>query len=228
MIAVADDVHPDAQPPLRVFLVDDHEIVRDGLRRLLEDDPGITVVGEAGTVAEALAMLPGLRPDVAVIDGRLPDGRGVDIARMVRDQLPATRAMMLTSYDDDETLFAAIAAGVTGLLLKQVRGTDFVDAVRRVAAGESMLHPAVTKRLMDRVGGRRAEPDDDGLASLTPQERRVLGCIGQGMANREIAEVLGVSEKTVKNHVTKLLGKLGLQRRTQAAVLASRLDAASD
>jgi two-component system, NarL family, response regulator DevR len=222
MIAVADDVHPDAQPPLQVFLVDDHEIVRDGLRRLLEDDPGITVVGEAGTVAEALAMLPGLRPDVAVIDGRLPDGRGVDIARMVRDQLPATRAMMLTSYDDDETLFDAIAAGVTGLLLKQVRGTDFVDAVRRVAAGQSMLHPAVTKRLMDRVGGRTS--DEDALSGLTPRERRVLRGIGEGKTNREIADVLGVSEKTVKNHVTKLLGKLGLQRRTQAAVLASRLD----
>lgn len=249
---------------VRVYLVDDHEIVREGLRRVLEDDPGIRVVGQSGTVAQARVDLPALHPDVAVIDGRLPDGSGVELCQLVRDDLTSTRAMLLTSYDDETLIFDAIAAGATGVLLKQVGGTDFVDAVQRVASGESMLHPAVTRRLMSRFAEQRAgstpgapaaprppaaprapaacpgqpagsRPDPTAgvvtsgrvgpgaLSWLTPQERRVLEGIGAGRTNRAIAAGLGVSEKTVKNHVTHVLRKLGLQRRTQAAIVATQL-----
>jgi len=204
---------------VRVFLLDDHEIVRRGLRDLLESDPTIVVVGEAGTAAEAREEILALRPDVAVLDGRLPDGSGVEVARDVRAVDPSVRVLVLTSYDDDEALFAAITAGASGYLLKQMRGDDLVEAVHRVAAGQSLLDPAVTARVLERLrGGSRA----DRLGSLTEQERRILGLIAEGMTNRAIAEHLGLAEKTVKNHVSSILSKLGLDSRTQAALYATR------
>ncbi|NHC46292.1 response regulator [Motilibacter aurantiacus] len=204
---------------VRVFLLDDHEIVRRGLRDLLESDPRIAVVGEAGTAAEARAGILAVRPDVAVLDGRLPDGSGVEVARDVRSADPRVRVLILTSYDDDEALFAAITAGASGYLLKQMRGDDLVDAVHRVAAGQSLLDPAVTARVLERLrGGGRP----DRLASLTEQERRILAHIAEGMTNRQIAERLTLAEKTVKNHVSNLLGKLGLESRTQAAIFATK------
>ncbi|WP_269204805.1 response regulator [Motilibacter deserti] len=213
-MAAAEPVHP-----VRVFLLDDHEIVRRGLRDLLESDPGIVVVGEAGTAAEARAGILAVRPDVAVLDGRLPDGSGVEVARDVRSADPRIRVLILTSYDDDEALFAAITAGASGYLLKQMRGDDLVDAVHRVSAGQSLLDPAVTARVLERLrGGGRP----DRLASLTEQERRILGHIAEGMTNRQIAEKLTLAEKTVKNHVSNLLGKLGLESRTQAAIFATK------
>ncbi|RKS80197.1 DNA-binding NarL/FixJ family response regulator [Motilibacter peucedani] len=204
---------------VRVFLLDDHEIVRRGLRDLLESDPAIEVVGEAGTAREARDGILLARPDVAILDGRLPDGSGVEVARDVRSADPFVRVLILTSYDDDEALFAAITAGASGYLLKQMRGDDLIEAVHRVAAGQSLLDPAVTARVLDRLrGGGRP----DRIASLTDQERRILGHIAQGETNRQIAEALGVAEKTVKNHVSNLLGKLGLESRTQAAIFATR------
>lgn len=204
---------------VRVFLVDDHEIVRRGLRDLLESDPRIEVVGEAGTAAAARTGILSTRPDVAVLDGRLPDGSGVEVARDVRSADPGIRVLVLTSYDDDEALFAAITAGASGYLLKQMRGDDLVDAVHRVAAGQSLLDPAVTARVLDRLrGGGRP----DRLRSLTEQESRILAHIAEGQTNRQIAEALGVAEKTVKNHVSAVLGKLGLESRTQAAIFATK------
>nr|WP_269205248.1 response regulator transcription factor [Motilibacter aurantiacus] len=209
----------DPMHQVRVFLLDDHEIVRRGLRDLLESDPRIAVVGEAGTAAEARAGILAVRPDVAVLDGRLPDGSGVEVARDVRSADPRVRVLILTSYDDDEALFAAITAGASGYLLKQMRGDDLVDAVHRVAAGQSLLDPAVTARVLERLrGGGRP----DRLASLTEQERRILAHIAEGMTNRQIAERLTLAEKTVKNHVSNLLGKLGLESRTQAAIFATK------
>ncbi|RZS91370.1 LuxR family two component transcriptional regulator [Motilibacter rhizosphaerae] len=205
--------------PVRVFLLDDHEIVRRGLRDLLESDPSIEVVGEAGTAAEARRGILALLPDVAVLDGRLPDGSGVEVARDVRSAHPEIHVLILTSYDDDEALFAALTAGASGYLLKQMRGDDLVEAVHRVAAGQSLLDPAVTARVIDRLrGGGRP----DRLGSLTEQERRILGYIAEGMTNRAIAETLGLAEKTVKNHVSSILGKLGLESRTQAAIFATK------
>lgn len=206
---------------VRVFLLDDHEVVRRGLRGLLEAEEDLVVVGEAGTAAEGVARIPALRPDVAVLDARLPDGSGIEVCRQVRSVDPSIEALVLTSYDDDEALFAAILAGAAGYVLKQVRGTDLVDAVRRVAAGQSLLDPSVTRRVLDRL--RAGDPEPEELKRLTEQERRVLACIAEGMTNRQIGERLSLAEKTVKNYVSSVLAKLGVERRTQAAVLASEL-----
>jgi len=204
--------------PIRVFLLDDHEVVRRGLKDLLEADGDIVVVCESGLALEAARRIPALRPHVAVLDGRLPDGSGIDVCREVRSAHPEIAALILTSYDDDEALFSAIMAGAAGYVLKQIRGNDLVDAVRRVAAGQSLLDPAVTARVLDRL---RAGPEEDkALAPLTDQERRILELIGEGLTNRQIAERMFLAEKTVKNYVSSLLGKLGMERRTQAAVFA--------
>jgi len=206
--------------PIRVFLLDDHEVVRRGLKDLLESEGDIVVVGESSLAAEATRRIPALRPDVAILDGRLPDGSGVDVCRQIRSRHPEIAALILTSFDDDEALFAAIMAGAAGYVLKQVRGNDLVEAVRRIAAGQSLLDPAVTARVLDRL---RAGPEQDqALAPLTDQERRILELIGEGLTNREIAERMFLAEKTIKNYVSSLLGKLGMQRRTQAAVFASQ------
>lgn len=207
--------------PIRVFLLDDHEVVRRGLRDLLESEDDIEVVGEAGTVAEGIARIPALRPDVAVLDGRLPDGSGIDVCRDVRSIDPTIRALILTSYDDDEALFAAILAGASGYVLKQITGNDLVDGVRRVAAGQSLLDPMLTARVLERV--RSGPPEREELAALTDQERHVLELIAEGMTNRQIGEKMFLAEKTVKNYVSSILSKLGLERRTQAAVLATKL-----
>jgi DNA-binding NarL/FixJ family response regulator len=207
--------------PIRVFVLDDHEVVRRGLRELLESAGDITVVGESGSAVEATSRIPALRPDVAVLDGRLPDGSGVDVCRQVRSVDPSIRALILTSYDDDEALFAAILAGASGYVLKQITGHDLLDTVRRVAAGQSLIDPSLTARVLDRVRGE-GQPVDE-LANLTPREREILILIAEGLTNRQIGERLFLAEKTVKNYVSGLLAKLGLERRTQAAVLASRL-----
>jgi DNA-binding NarL/FixJ family response regulator len=207
---------------IRVFLLDDHEVVRRGLAALLESTDDIVVAGESGSAQEASRIIPALRPDVAVLDARLPDGSGVDVCRDVRSQDPSIKALMLTSYQDDEALFNAIMAGASGYLLKQVRGTDLLEAIRTVAAGGSLLDPAVTQRVLERIrSGNAREPEE--LASLTPQERRILELVAQGMTNRQIGGELFLAEKTVKNYVSSLLAKLGLERRTQAAVLANKL-----
>jgi two-component system response regulator DevR len=206
---------------IRVFLLDDHEVVRRGVRELLEAEPDITVVGEADSAETALGRIPATRPNVALLDVRLPDGDGVDVCREIRSQDPAIACLMLTSFSDDEALFQAILAGASGYLLKQIRGTDIVDAVRRVAAGQSLLDPAVTTRVLERL---RNPPEEDArLASLTPQERKILMLIADGLTNRQIATTIHLAEKTVKNYVSNLLAKLGMERRTQAAVFASRL-----
>jgi two-component system, NarL family, response regulator DevR len=207
-----------AQTPetVRVFLLDDHEIVRRGIVELLHAEAGISVVGEAGTAAEALRRIPATRPDVAVLDIRLPDGSGIDVCRDIRSSQPHVRCLILTSYDDNDAIFAAVMAGASGYLLKEIRGSSLVDAIRQVAAGKSLLDPAVTGRLLTRL--RDGEPQDQRLASLTEREREVLGLIADGLTNREIGERLSLAEKTVKNYVSGLLAKLGMQRRTQAAV----------
>jgi len=201
---------------VRVFLLDDHEIVRQGLRGLIEVEDDMTVIGEAGTAEEALTRIPATRPDVAVLDVRLPDGDGVEVCREVRSRFPDLQCLMLTSFADDEALFSAIMAGAAGYVLKQIRGTDLVDAIRRVAAGESLLDPAVTARVLERL---RLEPkEDEGLEQLSEQERRILDLIAEGCTNRQISETIFLAEKTVKNYVSSLLSKLGLERRTQAAI----------
>ncbi|HEU5418499.1 MAG TPA: response regulator transcription factor [Streptosporangiaceae bacterium] len=203
-----------------VFLLDDHEIVRRGVRELLEAEPDITVVGEAATAQAALARIPALRPDVAVLDVRLPDGDGVSICRELRSRMPDTACLMLTSFGDDEALFNAIMAGAAGYVLKQIRGTDLIGAVRAVAAGESMLDREAASRVMARMRDQAAA---DPLAGLTDTERRILELIGQGLTNRQIGERLHLAEKTVKNYISVLFGKLGMERRTQAAAYAARL-----
>jgi DNA-binding NarL/FixJ family response regulator len=206
---------------IRVFLLDDHEVVRTGLRELLEHGGDIEVVGESGSALEATHRIPALRPDAAILDARLPDGNGIDVCRDVRSVDPSIHGLILTSYEDDEALFAAIMAGASGYLLKQIRGTDLVDTVRRVAAGQSMLDPAVTQRVLERIRNGVEAPQE--LKSLTEQERRILIYVAEGLTNREIAGKMFLAEKTVKNYVSSLLAKLGLERRTQAAVLATRL-----
>jgi DNA-binding NarL/FixJ family response regulator len=206
---------------IRVYLLDDHEVVRHGLRDLLEREGDIEVVGESGSAVDAEHRIPALRPDVAVLDARLPDGSGIDVCRAVRSVDPSIQALILTSYEDDEALFAAIMAGAAGYVLKQIRGTDLVDGVRRVASGQSLLDPAVTARVLDRI--RRGPEQPDELRGLTEQERRILTLVAEGLTNREIAQRMYLSEKTVKNYVSSLLAKLGLERRTQAAVLAAKL-----
>jgi two-component system response regulator DevR len=209
------------QGVIRVFLLDDHEVVRHGLRDMLEREGDIEVVGESGSAVEAANRIPALRPDVAVLDARLPDGSGIDVCRDVRSIDPTIRALILTSFEDDEALFAAIMAGAAGYVLKQIRGTDLVDAVRRVAAGQSLLDPAITQRVLERI--RRGPEQPDELRALTEQERRILALVAEGLTNREIAARMFLAEKTVKNYVSSLLAKLGLERRTQAAVLAAKL-----
>ena len=204
----------------RVFLLDDHEVVRRGLRDLLEAEEDLEVVGEAGTAEEALGRIPATRPDVAVLDVRLPDGDGVEVCREIRSRHPDTACLMLTSYSDDEALFSAIMAGAAGYVLKQVRGVDLIDAVRRVSRGESLLDPAVTVRVLERL---RSGPADDELSTLTDQERRLLDLIAEGLTNRQIGERMFLAEKTVKNYVSNVLTKLGMSRRTEAAAFAARL-----
>jgi DNA-binding NarL/FixJ family response regulator len=206
---------------IRVFLLDDHEIVRRGLRELLEADGDIEVVGEAGTAEEGLSRIPPTRPDVAVLDVRLPDGDGVEVCREVRSAHPEIQCVILTSFSDDDALFQAIMAGAAGYLLKQVKGNDLVDAVRRVARGQSLLDPEVTARVLERL--RNGPETDERLERLTDQERRILDLIAEGLTNRQIAERVHLAEKTVKNYVSNLLTKLGMERRTQAAVYAARL-----
>ena len=209
--------------PIRVFFLDDHEMVRRGLQDLLGDEPDIEVVGEAALAADALRRIPVLMPDVAILDARLPDGHGVDVCRQIRSACPSVACLMFTSYEDDDSLLAAIMAGAAGYVLKQIRGPDLVDAVRRVAAGQSLLDPAVTRVVLTRLrqgDGREQDP----LAILTEQERRVLSLIAEGLTNRQIGERLYLAEKTVKNYVSSLLAKLGVERRTQAAAFAASLN----
>ncbi len=208
---------------VRVFLLDDHEIVRRGVKELLEAEGDLEVVGEAGTAAEALARIPPTRPDVAVLDVRLPDGDGVEVCRDIRSAHPDIQCLMLTSFADDEALFQAIMAGASGYVLKQIKGADVVEAVRSVAAGRSLLDPSVTARVVERLRGGQEE--DELLARLSPQERNILQLIADGLTNRQIAEQVHLAEKTVKNYVSNLLSKLGMERRTQAAVYAARLGA---
>jgi two-component system, NarL family, response regulator DevR len=207
---------------VRVFLVDDHEVVRRGVRDLLEAEDDIEVVGEAGTVEEALSRIPPTRPDLALLDVRLPDGDGVELCRDIRSRHPEIQALMLTSFDDDEALFNAMMAGAGGYVLKQVRGNDLIDNVRRVAAGQSTLDPSLTTKLLDRL--RRQNDEDEEIARLTEQERRILELLAEGLTNRQIADRMILAEKTVKNYVSNLLAKLGMQRRTEAAVYAARLE----
>ena len=206
---------------IRVFLLDDHEVVRRGLAALLESTDDITVVGESGSAQEAARIIPALRPDVAVLDVRLPDGDGVSVCRELRSRMPELKVIMLTSYSDDEALFEAIMAGASGYLLKQILGQDLVAGVRTVAAGGSLLDPTATTKVLERM--RRAAEPAGPLAKLSEQERTVLELIGEGLTNRQIGERMFLAEKTVKNYVSSLLAKLGLERRTQAAVLATRL-----
>jgi two-component system, NarL family, response regulator DevR len=207
--------------PIRVFLLDDHEVVRQGLRALLESSGDIEVVGESGLAHEAAARIPALRPDVAVLDARLPDGSGIEVCRTVRAVDPRIKALILTSYDDDEALFAAIMAGAAGYVLKEITGQDLVGAVHQVAQGNSLIDPTLTARVLERVrNGPTTAPE---LADLTEQELKLLGLIAEGLTNRQIGERMFLAEKTVKNYVSSILAKLGLERRTQAAVLASKL-----
>jgi len=208
---------------IRVFLVDDHEVVRRGVAALLEAEPDIEIAGEAGTVESALARVPALKPDVAILDVRLPDGSGVDLCRDLRSKLPNLACLMLTSYADDEALFNAVMAGAAGYVLKQIHGSDLVGAVRTVASGQSLLDPATTASMLRRLREQAAKKDP--LAALSDQERQILELIGEGLTNRQIGERLFLAEKTVKNYVSTLLSKLNMQRRTQAAALAARLKA---
>ncbi|MYX12020.1 response regulator [Streptomyces sp. SID8374] len=214
-----------AGAPIRVFLLDDHEVVRRGLHDLLGAEPGLEVVGEASTAAQALARGPALRPDVAVLDVRLPDGDGITVCRELHSRMPGLACLMLTSFDDEDALLDAIMAGAAGYVLKQINGSDLVSAVRTVATGQSMLDPATTARLMRTL--RAPEPagpvEDERLSVLSERERSVLDLIGEGLTNRQIAERLYLSEKTVKNHISRLLGKLGVERRVQAAVIATEV-----
>ena len=208
---------------IKAFLLDDHEVVRRGVRELLEGESRgeITVAGEAGTADEALRRLPAVRPDVAILDVRLPDGNGVEVCREIRSRHPEIQCLMLTSFADDEALFDAIMAGAAGYVLKQVRGSDLVDSVRRVAAGQSLLDPTVTAKVLDRL--RRGPEEELGVEQLTEQERRILDLLADGLTNRQIGERLYLAEKTVKNYVSNLLMKLGMHRRTEAAVYAARM-----
>jgi two-component system, NarL family, response regulator DevR len=209
------------RPDLRVFLLDDHEIVRRGVADLLEAESDVSVVGEAATVADALRRIPAARPDVALLDVRLPDGSGIDVCRDIRSAHPQIRCLILTSYDEDDAIFTAVMAGASGYLLKQIRGSSLVDAVRDVAAGNSLLDPSITERLLKRL--REGSPGEERFAALTDREREVLSLIADGLTNRQIGERLHLAEKTVKNYVSGLLAKLGMRRRTQAAVYGAEI-----
>ncbi|GGK22156.1 DNA-binding response regulator [Streptomyces camponoticapitis] len=212
------------QEPIRVFLLDDHEVVRRGVHDLLDAESGIEVVGEAGSAEQALARGPALRPDVAVLDVRLPDGDGITVCRELRSRMPHLACLMLTSFDDDDALLDAIMAGASGYVLKEIKGNDLVAAVRTVASGQSMLDPATTTRLMSSLRGKEPSQADkpSALAGLTTREREILDLIGEGLTNAGIGKRLFLSEKTVKNNISRLLAKLGVERRIQAAVLATR------
>ncbi|MDH6437175.1 two-component system response regulator DevR [Streptomyces sp. SAI-144] len=223
---MADGAQPGPDNPIRVFLLDDHEVVRRGVHDLLNDEPDITVVGEAATVEQALIRVPALRPQVAVLDVRLPDGDGVTVCRELRSQMPELACLMLTSFDDEEALLDSIMAGASGYVLKQIKGSDLVSAVRTVAAGQSLLDPSATARLMARLRqGQEPEPEPDALPGLTDREREILALIGEGLTNRQIGQRLYLAEKTVKNHISRLLAKLGVERRIQAAVIATQAQA---
>ena len=206
---------------ISVFLLDDHEVVRRGVRDLLESADDLEVVGEASTAEQALQRVPAISPDVAILDVRLPDGNGIEVCRDLRSILPDLRCLMLTSFNDDEALFDAIMAGAAGYVLKEVRGADLIDSVRRVAAGQSLLDPRVTARVLERL--RNPPPDDERTANLTQQERRILTLLADGLTNRQIADEMFLAEKTVKNYVSNMLAKLGMHRRTEAAVYAALL-----
>ncbi|MBG6055770.1 DNA-binding NarL/FixJ family response regulator [Salinibacterium sp. CAN_S4] len=202
---------------IRVFLLDDHELVRRGINALLSAEVDIEVVGEASTAAQAIGRIRATAPDVAVLDVRLPDGSGIDVCRDIRSSLPGTRCLMLTGYDDDEAIYAAVLAGASGYVIKDIRGSGLVESVRAVAAGRSLLDPALNQRVVQRISENHEA--DPRLESLTMRERQILPLIAEGLTNREIGERLNLAEKTVKNYISGLLSKLGLQRRTQAAVL---------
>jgi DNA-binding NarL/FixJ family response regulator len=204
----------------RVFLLDDHEVVRRGLRELLESESDLEVVGEAGTAEEAYGRIPATSPDVAVLDVRLPDGDGIEVCREIRSRHPEIACIMLTSFAEDDAVYAAIMAGAAGYVLKQVRGTDLVDGIRRVADGQSLLDPTVTTRVLERL---RHKDDEDELSALSDQERRILDLIAEGLTNRQIGERMFLAEKTVKNYVSNMFTKLGMSRRTEAAAYAARL-----
>ena len=207
---------------IRVFLLDDHDVVRRGLRDLLEAEDDIEVVGEADRAEQAIRRIAALRPDVAVLDVRLPDGDGVEVCREVRSHTPDVVCLMLTSFSDDEALFDAVMAGAAGYLLKQVRENDLVAAIRTVAAGGSLLEPAAIQNVLNRV--RSGNEDDQRLGVLTAQERKIFDLIGKGMTNRQIGDEIFLAEKTVKNYVSSVLMKLGMERRTEAAAYAARVD----
>ncbi|MBQ0850949.1 response regulator transcription factor [Streptomyces sp. BH-SS-21] len=223
---MADSERAGPDSPIRVFLLDDHEVVRRGVHDLLNDEPDITVVGEAGTVEQALVRVPALRPQVAVLDVRLPDGDGVTVCRELRSRMPDLACLMLTSFDDEEALLDSIMAGASGYVLKQIKGADLVSAVRTVAAGQSLLDPSATARLMARLrAGDQPKEEPDALPGLTEREREILALIGEGLTNRQIGQRLFLAEKTVKNHISRLLAKLGVERRIQAAVIATQAQA---
>jgi two-component system response regulator DevR len=205
---------------IRVFLLDDHEVVRRGVRELLEMEDDILVVGEAGTAEEALSRIPAVAPDVALLDVRLGDGDGIDVCREVRSRHPEISCLMLTSFGDDEAVYAAIMAGASGYILKQVRGADLVEGIRKVADGQSLLDPSVTAKVLARL---RDGEEVDELRALTPQERKILEHIGEGLTNRQIGEQMFLAEKTVKNYISNIFSKLGMSRRTEAAAYAARL-----
>ena len=207
--------------PLRVFLLDDHDIVRRGVRALLESDGDVVVVGEASTIADATVRIPQLQPDVAVLDARLPDGSGIDLCATLKAIAPEVRSLILTSYDDEEAIVAAIRAGAAGYVLKEVEGDSLLSAVRTVASGQSLIDPVMARRVIHWIEQSNTGPEE--LSGLTEQQLRILGLLAEGLTNREIGLQLYLAEKTVKNHVTRILATLGVQRRTQAALLASRL-----
>jgi DNA-binding NarL/FixJ family response regulator len=206
-------------PKTTVFLLDDHEIVRRGLRDLLEAEDDMEVVGEAATAEQAIGRIHAVDPDVAVLDVRLEDGSGVEVCRELRSTHPRTKCLMLTSFSDDDALFQAIVAGASGYLLKQIRSGELVDSIRRVAAGQNLLDPAVTARVLDRI--RQGPAADERLGKLTEQERHVVELLAEGLTNRQIGDRLHLAEKTVKNYVTSILAKMGMTRRTEAAVYAA-------
>ncbi|MEV5545807.1 response regulator transcription factor [Streptomyces sp. NPDC052309] len=220
---MADREQAGPDTPIRVFLLDDHEVVRRGVHDLLNDEPDIEVVGEAATAEQALVRVPALRPDVAVLDVRLPEGDGVTVCRELRSRVPELACLMLTSFDDEEALLDSIMAGASGYVLKQIQGSDLVSAVRTVARGQSLLDPSAATKLMARLrGGQQQEEEPDALPGLTDREREILALIGDGLTNRQIGQRLYLAEKTVKNHISRLLAKLGVERRIQAAVIAAQ------
>ncbi|MBO8185072.1 response regulator [Streptomyces spirodelae] len=219
---MAESEQPGRVDPIRVFLLDDHEVVRRGVHDLLGDERDITVVGEASTAEQALVRVPALRPQVAVLDVRLPDGDGVSVCRELRSRMPELACLMLTSFDDEEALLDSIMAGASGYVLKQIQGSDLVSAVRTVAAGQSLLDPSATTKLMSRLRGGNQQEEPEALSGLSDREREILTLIGEGLTNRQIGQRLFLAEKTVKNHISRLLAKLGVERRIQAAVIATQ------